>query len=134
MCLMATKHEPGTGNVGVSRLALAQRPSHDWRFADVVRDVTLRVPELRIGTVLTNLAAWGRERLPRPQRSETCQPPTVLRRRWGHGAAWKVETQTLSPAQALVTQPALSDLWFCGCWFIRVTGRCWCPARVHGLT
>jgi len=71
---MATKHEPGTGNVGVSRLALAQRPSHDWRFADVVRDVTLRVPELRIGTVLTNLAAWGRERLPVPSARKPANP------------------------------------------------------------
>jgi len=59
--VMATNLSPGTGNVGVSRLAAAQRPRDESNLADVVaRAMALRARELGSSAGETNPATGGR--------------------------------------------------------------------------
>jgi hypothetical protein len=72
---MATRRSPAAEYARVSPLGVAQCPSRDSRLADVVRAMTLFVPERGIDTVSTNLAAGGRGPLPPLQRLASGRVP-----------------------------------------------------------
>ena len=75
---MVTGRSPGTGNVGVSRLAVAQRPKDDSNMADVVHPLTPRVLELAGGVDSANCGA-GR---PTPSSAVKTTPRADAGERW----------------------------------------------------